>query len=401
MASMHRIPFSRHETVRVGLIGTGWRGQTLLHELCACEGTQILALADELPERLEEPLAWLQENRRPRPLAFSGPDSALRLLETDLDLVVIATSWQTHTPLALAAMEAGKHAALEVPAAVSVEQCWQLVETSERTRRHAVILENCCYGYWEMLVRRMVLAGKLGTLTHAECAYIHNLRRDLFLRDDHQGWRRQAHVHLNGNHYPTHGLGPVAKCLQIGEGDAFDYLVSMSSREAGLSEFRDQQLASDDRRRAERYANGDMNVSLLRTKLGRTIVLQHDVVTPRPYDRIFLIAGTQGTFRDYPPRLYLDEVTHSELEWLDPAAYRAEWEDPLWTEHGEQALAAGGHGGMDFLMMLRLVETMRQGLAPEMDVYEAAEWSVPGPLSFESVARRSTALDFPDFRRAS
>ena len=399
MTSMHGVAFAKHEQVRVGLIGTGWRGQTLLHELCACEGTVAAALADELPERLEEPLAWLKENQRPAPRCFSGPDCASRLLELELDLVIIATSWETHTPLAVAAMQAGKHAALEVPAAMTVEQCWQLVEASERTRQHAMILENCCYGYWEMLVRRMVKAGKLGTLTHAECAYIHNLRKDLFLRDEHQGWRRQAHVKINGNHYPTHGLGPVAQCLGIGAEDAFDYLVSMSSLEAGMSEFREANLPPADPRRKETYANGDSNVSLLRTKLGRTVVLQHDVVTPRPYDRIFLVAGTKGTFRDYPPRLYLDEVTHSELEWLDPAPYQAEWEDPLWKEHGAQALASGGHGGMDFLMMLRLVETLRQGLAPEIDVYDAAEWSVPGPLSVESVARRSSAVDFPNFRR--
>ncbi len=400
MASMHGVPFEKCDPVRVGLIGTGGRGQSLLHELCACEGAEVVALADLLPERLDETLAWLKQNNRPAPAAFSGADCGRRLLEKDLDLVIIATSWESHTPLAVLAMEAGKHAALEVPAATTVEDCWRLVETSERTRRHALMLENCCYGYWEMLVKRMVQAGKFGTLTHAECAYIHNLRRDLFLHDERQPWRRQAHVRFNGNLYPTHGLGPVARCLGIGEQDSFDYLVSMSSLEAGLSEFRDTRLPPGDPRRAETYASGDMNVSLLRTKLGRTIVLQHDTVTPRPYDRIFLIAGTQGSFRDYPPRLYLADVTSSELEWLDPAPYQAEWEDPLWTVHGNQALAGGGHGGMDFLMMLRLVETLRQGLAPESDVYEAAEWSVPGPLSFESVARRSSAVDFPNFRRS-
>ncbi|MDO8945280.1 MAG: Gfo/Idh/MocA family oxidoreductase [Desulfobacterales bacterium] len=399
MSSMHLVPFAKYGQVRVGLVGVGWRGLTLLHELCACEGAVITAVADELAERLDPVRAWLAKTGRPQPLYFSGSGNWQRLLEIDLDLVIIATSWQTHASLAIAAMEAGKHTALEVPAAMTIEECWQLVETCERTRRHCIILENCCYGYWEMLVKRMVMAGKLGTLTHAECAYIHNLRHQLFFMDDRQGWRRQAHIHLNGNHYPTHGLGPVAKCLQIGAGDAFDYLVSMSSREAGLSEYRDQNLATQDPRRKEVYSNGDVNVSLLRTKLGRTIVLQHDVVTPRPYDRIFLIGGTKGTFRDYPPRLYLDEITQSEEEWLDPAPYRADWEDPLWKEHGAQALAAGGHGGMDYLMILRLIEAMRQGQPPDIDVYEAAEWSAPGPLSIESGARRSAPLDFPDFRR--
>ena len=399
MTSMHQIPFAKHDPVRVGLIGTGNRGTSLLGELCACQGAVISALADILPERLDPQRAVLAENGRPQPLYFSGSDSAQRLIDQDLDLVVIATSWLSHAPLAAAAMEAGKHVAVEVPAAGTVEDCWRLVETSERTQRHCIMLENCCYGYWEMLVKRMVLAGKLGTLTHAECAYIHNLRSYLYDMGDHKAWRRQAHTQFNGNLYPTHGLGPVAKCFQIGAGDAFDYLVSMNSREAGLSEFRDGYLPAGDPRREEIYTCGDMNVSLLRTKLGRTIVLQHDVVTPRTYDRIFLVSGTKGTFRDYPPRLYLDDVTTSEEEWLDPTPYKAEWEDPLWKEHGADALAAGGHGGMDYLMILRLIEIMREGLPPDSDVYEAAEWSVPGPLSMESAARRSMPLDFPDFRR--
>ena len=210
-SSMHGVPFAKHDPLRVGLIGTGMRGASLLGELCACQGTVISALADELPGHLDPARAILAQNGRAQPPSFSGPESARRLLELDLDLVVIATSWQSHAALAALAMEAGKHAAVEVPAALTVEECWRLVETSERTRRHCVMLENCCYGYWEMLVKRMVLAGKLGTLTHAECAYIHNLRQYLYDLKEHKDWRRWFHTQLNGNLYPTHGLGPVAK----------------------------------------------------------------------------------------------------------------------------------------------------------------------------------------------
>jgi hypothetical protein len=398
MATMHGVPFERYSHVRVGFIGVGWRGQSLMNELLFCDGVDVVAIADERADMLEMTNATLAKRGRPLPATFHGFESWKQLLALDLDLVYVATSWQTHAPIACAAMEAGKHAAVEVPAAVTIEQCWQMVKTSERTRKHCVILENCCYGYWEMLAKRMAYAGMFGTITHAECAYIHDLRNQLFYQDDHQQWRRQAHIHLNGNHYPTHGLGPVAQCLKIGEGDAFDYLVSMSSREASLTEYRAEMLASDDPRRKETYSCGDMNVSLLRTKMGATIVLQHAVVTPRPYDRIFLLAGSKGTFRDYPPRLYLDKIAQPE-EWLNPDDFRADWEDPLWTHQGELALKLGGHGGMDFLMTYRLIETMRQGLPPDMDVYDAADWSAPGPLSFESVAQRSTALDFPDFRR--
>ncbi len=397
--SMHGVAFDRYPQVRVGFVGVGWRGQGLMGDLLACDGVEITAVADERQDMLDMAQEKLAEQGRRIPKFFSGPECWKGLLEQDLDLVYVATSWETHTPIAVAARQASKHVAVEVPAAVTLEQCWQLVETSERMHRHCVILENCCYGYWEMLVKRMAYAGMFGTIIHAECAYIHDLRHQLFFMDDHQGWRRQAHVHTNGNHYPTHGLGPVAQCLKIGDGDAFDYMVSMSSRESSLTEYRARNLIADDPRSKEIYTCGDMNVSLLRTKLGRTIVLQHDVVNPRPYDRIFMISGSRGAFRDYPPRLYLDEAARSEEEWLNPDDYRAQWEDPLWTHQGELATKLGGHGGMDFLMTYRLIETMRQGLPPEMDVYDAADWSAPGPLSVVSVASRSSAVDFPDFRK--
>jgi predicted dehydrogenase len=397
MTTMHGVPFKQNPNVRVGFVGVGGRGQGLINEMLYSDGVELVAIADERADMIDMTHALLEKRGRQRPATFQGVESWKRMFELDLDLVCIATSWESHAPIAVAAMEAGVHAAVEVPAAVTIEQCWQMVETSEHTRRHCMILENCCYGYWEMLAKRMAFAGLFGTITHAECAYIHDLRHQLFFQDNVQQWRRQAHVHLNGNHYPTHGLGPVAQCLKIGAGDAFDYMVSMSSREASLSEYRAENLAQDDLRRKEVYSNGDMNVSLLRTKKGATIVLQHAVVTPRPYDRIFLLAGSKGAFRDYPPRLHLDKIAQPE-EWLNPEDFKAEWEDPLWTHQGELALKLGGHGGMDFLMMYRLIEAMHLGQPPDLDVYDAADWSAPGPLSFESVARRSIALDFPDFR---
>lgn len=399
MKTMHKVPFERHELVRVGLIGAGGRGLSQMSELLACEGVEIAAVADTGSAAVARAVAQISAAGQAPPATFSGDAAWQRLLEMPLDIVYIATPWETHTPYAVAAMQAGKHVALEVPAAVTLDECWQLVETSEQTRRHCVMLENCCYDYWEMLVKRMVFAGLLGDLTHAECAYIHDLRA-MLLRDEGEGlWRRQPHVERNGNLYPTHGLGPVAQCLRIGDGDAFDYLVSMSSREAGLSTFRDRTLLSSSPKRQENYQCGDMNVSLLRTKLGKTIVLQHDVVTPRPYERSLLLAGTQGTFRDYPPRLFLDGVGQHEA-WLPLDHYRADWEDPLWTNLGELARKRGGHGGMDFVMNYRLMQTMHEGLPPDMDVYDAADWSAPGPLSEQSVAQRSGAVDFPDFRRA-
>ncbi len=399
MKSMHNVQFERHALVRVGMVGLGGRGYSQLGELLACDDVAIVAVADVLPAASERAAEAVIAAGQGAPACFSGADGWRRLIDCDLDIVYILTPWDTHTPYAVAAMEAGKHVALEVPAATTLDECWQLVETSERRRRHCVMLENCCYDYWEMLVKRMVFAGLLGEITNAECAYIHDLR-SMLLADHSEGlWRRAPHMTRNGNLYPTHGLGPVAQSLKIGSEDAFDYMVSMSSREAALRAYRDSTLPVDDRKRDEIYRCGDINQSLIRTKLGRTIVLQHDVVTPRPYERNFLIAGTKGTFRDYPPRLFLDGVSQHEA-WLSLDGYRAEWEDPLWKNLGELARKRGGHGGMDFIMNYRLMQTMHEGLPPDSDVYDAAEWSAPGPLSEQSVANRSAPVDFPDFRRA-
>lgn len=397
MSSMHGIPFAPRKVVRIGLIGCGGRGRWLLGDLLACDGVEVCALADLQENAVQQALAQVAKTTQATPRIFWGVDALQRMLEVSLDVVYIATPWDTHAPYAVAVMEAGKHSAVEVPAAVQLEECWQLVETSERTRRHCIMLENCCYDYWEMLVKRMVQAGLLGTIVHAECAYIHDLRAMLF-EDNSEGlWRRIPQTQRNGNHYPTHGLGPVAQILEIGNNDAFDYLVSMSSRSVGLAEYRDRTLNLEDARRKEKYFAGDINLSLIRTKLGKTIVLQHSTVLPRPYDRIFLISGTHGTFRDYPPRLYL-EGAGKEEEWLPLEEYRQKWEHPLWREVGEMARQRGGHGGMDYIMSYRLVQTMRQGLPPDSDVYDAVEWSAPGPLSVLSVAKRSEVVDFPNFR---
>ncbi len=398
MTTMHGVAFPQHETIRFGLIGAGERGRYLLFELLACEGVQVKAVADASQVSVDKAVELVRKAGKPAPNGYSGDNAWQQLLEEDLDLVYIATPWDTHAPYAVAAMQAGKHVGVEVPAAVTLEDCWQMVETSERTRRHCVMLENCCYDYWETLVKRMVFAGMLGTVTHAECAYIHDLRQMLFSESSEGLWRRFPHITRDSNHYPTHGLGPVAQILQIGETDAFDYLVSLSSLPAALAEYRDQVLPQDDPKRIEQYIAGDMNTSLIRTKKGRSIVLQHSVVSARPYDRNFLISGTRGTFRDYPPRLYLDGVGKEE-QWLPLDEYKTRWEDPLWTEHGEMARKHGGHGGMDFIMNYRLVQLMREGLSPDSDVYDAVDWSAPGPLSQQSTSRHSAPVEFPDFRR--
>jgi predicted dehydrogenase len=399
---MRRVPFDKCDLVRVGYISAGGRAGGHINDVLAMEGTQITALCDLSDETLQRVKTKVVDAGQPAPRLYHGAEAWREMVaQPDIDLIYISTPWNLHVPQAVAAMENGKHCAVEVPAAVTLEECWQLVETSERTRRHCVILENCCYGYEEMLLKRMAHGGLLGTLTHAECAYIHDLR-GLLLSDSSEGlWRRFPHAERDGNFYPTHGLGPIAQCLKVSVEDDFDFIVSVSSREASLTEYRDTTQPIESVKRQEHYIAGDMNVSILRTKLGRTIVLQHDVVTPRPYDRILLLAGTKGTFRDYPPRLALDSHGGAH-HWMEKDAYdalKAEWEDPLWKTVGEIAKQRGGHGGMDFMMNYRLITAMQEGRTPDMDVYDAALWSAPGPLSEQSVANGSSPVKFPMFLR--
>jgi hypothetical protein len=389
--------FEPRPIVRVGLIGHGGRGESLLTDLLGIPGVTIVAVCDLVKERVESAQAKVEKAGQKRPAGYSAGETDFENLvrRDDIDVVYIPTPWRWHVPMAVAAMEAGKHAFVEVPAATTLADCWRLVDTSERTRRHCVMLENCCFGRNELMVLGMVRAGLLGELTHAEAAYIHDLREVLF--DDHEGlWRRDEHVSRNGNLYPTHGLGPVAGYLDINRGDRFSLLVSMSSIESSLTARR-LRLPAGDPRRSETYACGDMNTTLLRTAKGRTVLLQHDVVTPRPYTRINHIAGAKGVFRDYPPRLYLDGQKKHD-KWASPKDYKKRFDHPLWKKLHKLA-SKGGHGGMDYVMSWRLMQCVREGLVPDMDVYDAAAWSAPAPLSEQSVATGSSPIEFPDFTR--
>ena len=389
------MPFERRDRVRLGFVGVGGRGRGLLADFVATGFVDVIAIADRSAAATERTQALLAK-RGAAPAEVSLSWEAL-VARRDLDLVVVATPWDSHATIALAALAAGHPVALEVPAAVTVDECHALVHASVRYGQHCTLLENCCYGETEMTVRNMVRAGLFGTLTHGEAAYIHDLRDILFAGNGEGLWRRGEHFHRDGNLYPTHGLGPVAQYMEIGVTDDFDTIVSVSSREAGLTEWRDRHHADTNPYQSETYRCGDMNTSIIKTVRGRTIVLQHDIVTPRPYDRRNLIAGTRGAFCDYPPRLFLDGQTGHDWQPLADEL-RETYRDPLWQRAGEQAIN-GGHGGMDFVMAYRFIECFRQGLPPDIGVYDAARWSIVGPLSEESVRGGGVPVRFPDWTR--
>lgn len=404
--SVAGLRFEPHDEVRIGLIGAGSRQGGLMKSLAPVPDARVVAVADSDADALGAILDGFADRGQPAPAELSGHDAVDRLLERDdVDLVMIATPWASHTPLAVRAMEAGKHVAVEVPAAVTLEECWALVDASESTRRHCVMLENCCYGENELLALQLVRAGALGQLLHAECSYTHDLRA-MLMTSKH--WRRQAHIDHDGNLYPTHGLGPVAAYFDINRGDRFTRLVSMGSPSLGLQEWRDKHLPTQNPLQDETYRCADINTSLLQTAEGRTVVLQHQVVGPRPYDRRNQVVGTNGIFTDYPPRVFLEDdplIGSAEGDpqphptYRDVEPYRNAFQHPLVRDEGANAVAAGGHGGMDYLMLLRLVQAMRDGTAPDMDVYDAATWSAPAALSEDSVGHDNRPVDFPDFTR--
>lgn len=389
------------EIVRLGMIGMGGRNLGHLGQYLNIEGVEIKAVCDIDSAATDKAQDMCLKAGKQKPDTYTrGNYDYRRMLERDdLDAVVIGTPWRWHTMMCVDTMLSGKHAFTEVPAAVTLEECWQLVDTAERMQKNCMMMENVCYGRAELMVLNMCRLGIFGQLTHGECAYIHDLRKQMKMMDKGTGsWRTTHHEKRNGNLYPTHGLGPVSQYMNINRGDRFDYLTSMSSPALGRAEYARETFPPDHLRNQRKYICGDMNTSLIKTKLGRSIMVQHDTTSPRPYDRINLIQGTSGCFRGYPDRVSIERNgdTH---EWQDIDKCFKEFDHPLWIRMGELAEKNGGHGGMDFLMNWRIIYCLRNGRALDQDVYDAAAWSSISPLSELSVANRSDSVDVPDFTR--
>lgn len=409
--------------VRVGVVGIGARGSGAVHRIASIPGVTVAALCDLEQYRVDAQQKWLANSGKPKASEFVGADSYRRMCDWDgIDCVYNTTPWHLHVPVALAAMRGGKHAFVEVPSAFTVEECWELVETSEKTRRNCMQLENCCYGEAEMLALNLCRKGLLGDLVHGEGAYIHDLRvhnyndleKDRYAYWNH--WRLRWNREHKGNQYVTHGLIPLMECMGINRGDRFDYLVSLESNQFNFEAYGKAAYPAGDWHHDLKVEMGDMNTTLVKTVKGRSIMIQHDVSSPRPYSRINKITGTKGIFAGGDFRYGSDAVTSEwpvRFGWEDrPGAglhryfpeekqkeLRETYRHPYWKQAGEIAKKVGGHGGMDFLMDLRWAYCLQNGIPLDTNVYDLAASCCICELSEKSVRNRSCSMDIPDFTR--
>ena len=397
----------RLERVRVGFIGVGARGSGHVAQMLLLEGVDVVAICDTHVPSAHASAKRVTDAGRPAPTLYTDGDRAFERMvaRDDLDIVLIATPWEWHTPMAVAAMKAGKHAFVEVPGATTLEDCWRLVDTAEQTQRHCMMMENVNYGREELMVLNMCRLGVFGELLHGEAAYIHDLREQMNEVEHGTGsWRTYEYANHNGNLYPTHGLGPVAHYMNVNRGDRFDYLTSVSSPSRMRAIYAQEHFPEGHKWRALKFQAGDINTTLVKTVLGRSIMVQWDEQLPRPYTRLNFIQGTKGAWGGYPNRLVLEGTTPSTESWTQGADLKPffeRYDHPLWKKVAGLPQNNGGHGGMDFVMLWRIVHCLREGLPLDQSVYDAAAWSSITPLSEDSVAHRARSVDVPDFTRGA
>ncbi|OIQ41761.1 MAG: alpha-N-acetylgalactosaminidase [Bacteroidetes bacterium MedPE-SWsnd-G1] len=402
------------ETVRCAFIGVGARGSGHSTRTATIEGTEVVAICDlyeDLATKSANKCKEIGKGERHQNIALYHSDKKAwkKMLKKEKpDAVFISTPWADHATMAIEAMKAGAHAFVEVPIAVTVEEMWKIVDTSEKTQKHCMMMENVNYGREELLYLNMCRKGVIGELLHGEAAYIHELRFQMNEVERGTGsWRTYEYENRDGNLYPTHGLGPVAQYMNLGRGDDnFERIVSMSSPAKGRNLYAKKNFPADHKWNQLDFKGGDMNTSIIKSTMGRTVMVQWDETSPRPYSRHNLIQGTKGTLTGFPTRIALEGgvegITKNHHQWAQGEALDAiyeKYEHPMYKRLGEISKKQGGHGGMDFMMSYRIIECLRKGQPLDQNVYEGCFWSAVGPLSEQSVAQHGSSVEFPDFTR--
>lgn len=415
--SVINMALPKMEVVRVGFVGLGMRGPGAVERFTYIPGTQIVALCDYEKERAEICQGYLKAASMPKAAIYSGEKGYEALCQRDdIDLVYIAADWLHHFSVARCALENGKHVAIEVPSAMNLKECWELINLSESKRLHCMILENCCYDWFEMNALNMAQHGVFGEIVRAQGAYIHNLSPfwDHYWKngeDDKLGWRLDYNMRHRGDVYATHGLGPVCQALDIHRGDRITTLVAMDTKSVIGKQLVEERADSA----CHYFRNGDHTTTLLRTANGKVIEIQHNVMTPQPYNRLYQLTGTKGFANKYPISGYAldaeqmkasdvtpkvdDLSSHGFMPQEEREALEAKYQHPILKKYGEMAKEVGGHGGMDFIMDSRLIYCLQNGLPLDMDVYDLAEWCCLAELGELSMDNGCAAVAFPDFTR--
>lgn len=407
------------DKVRVAFVGLGMRGPGAVERFTHIPGVEIVALCDYEPARAERCQNIIKKAGLMPADVYSGENGYEEICKRpDVDLVYVATDWDHHFPVAKCALENGKNTAIEVPSAMNLEQCWELIDLSEKNRKHCMILENCCYDWFELDALNMAQKGVFGEVLRAQGAYIHNL--DDFWGaywsnpendPDKLGWRMKYNMENRGDVYATHGLGPVAQVMDIHRGDRFTTLTAMDTKSVHGREYVKEKTGKD----CPEYRNGDHTTTLMRTENGKVVEIQHNVMNPQPYNRLYQLTGTKGFANKYPVEGFAvdskqlkaaghtpkvdDLSTHSFMPKEEMKALREQYRHPIIKKYGDLASKVGGHGGMDFFMDARMVYCLQNGLPLDMDVYDLAEWCCLAELGSLSMDNNSAAVAFPDFTR--
>lgn len=410
----------KKKVVRIGLVGLGMRGPGAVENFSLIPGVQVVALCDYEEKRAVKQNERLRKNGLAPAAVYYGEKGYEALCKRpDIDLVYIATDWEHHAIVAKCALENGKNVADEVPSAMNLQECWDLINLAEQKQLNCMILENCCYDWFEMRTLNMAQHGVFGEILRAQGAYIHNLDDfwDYYWKNpngsdpDQLGWRLKYNKENRGDLYATHGLGPVAQALDIHRGDRMKTLVSMDTKSVHGKELVEKKTGKP----CTEFRNGDHTTTLIRTEGEKVIELQHDVMNPQPYNRLYQLTGTRGFANKYPVEGYAvdasqlkatgnqpkvdDLSTHSFMPDEQRKALEEKYESPILKKFGKLAKEVGGHGGMDFVMCARLIYCLQNGLPLDMDVYDLAEWCAIAELSAISLDNDCSPVTFPDFTR--